>query len=178
MRAGAEILEWPPATQHDVEAAFDRALAEDLLVVRLKGGDPTLFGALEPDLSAVTARGLACEIVPGVSAVCAAGAASGGDLASTAAALLLVDAGALTGGSSECGVAVYGAGRDPGGLQRALLGRGLDGSTQCTVAVELSRRDEMLVSCALEELAETLEDVGRGLLTLVLAGTSRAGGQG
>lgn len=175
-RAEAEIVEWPPATGRDIERAYDRALTEDLLVVRLKGGDPTLFGALEPELSAVRARGLACEIVPGVSAVGAGGAALGRELATRATALLLVDAECLTGGGAQASaVAVYGANRDPRALQHALLARGLTGSTPCTVAIEVSRRAETLVSCPLDELGETVEDVGGGgVLTLVLAGTSQS----
>lgn len=173
MRAGAEILQWPPATQRDVERAFDRALAEDLLVVRLKGGDPTLFGALEPELSAVRERGLPCEIVPGVSAVGASAAALGHEVASGGAQLLLADAGSLASGLPGAGaIAVYGANRDPRALQRALLARGLVASTPCAVAIEVSRRDEMLVSCPLGELGETIEDLGMGALTIVFAGTS------
>ena len=90
VRADAEVLAWPPATQADILEAFGRALAEDLLVVRLKGGDPTLFGELEPELSAVRDLGLACEIVPGVSASAAAAAALGSQLGTRGAPLLLV----------------------------------------------------------------------------------------
>lgn len=170
-RPDAQILEWPPATQRDILDMFDRALAENLLVVRLKGGDPTLFGALEPELSAVRGRGLACEIVPGVSALAAGAAALGREIATPAAPLLLVDAAALAKApAGACRVAAYGAGRDARALQRALLEHGLPATTPCTVAIEVSRRDEMLVSCALDELAETVEDVGPAVLTLVLAG--------
>jgi siroheme synthase len=172
VRPEAEILEWPPATQRDVEAAFDRALTEELVVVRLKGGDPTLFGALEPELSAARARGLLCDVVPGITAVSAGGAALGCGLASSAGALLIVGAHALTSEDDEAPrIAVYGAPRDPLALQRALLARGLTEQTPCTVAVELSRRDEMLVPCTLGELAETLADVGRGVLSIVIAGS-------
>jgi precorrin-4/cobalt-precorrin-4 C11-methyltransferase len=171
-RPTAEILQWPPATQRDIDAAYDRAVADGLLVVRLKGGDPTLFGALEPELSAVRERGLACEIVPGVSALSAGGAAIGREVATGTAALLLVDAHSLSEGEpAAIRVAVYGVNRDPRALQRALLARGLLASTPCTVAVDVSRRDEMLVSCTLEELGEAIEDIGLSRLTLVVAGT-------
>lgn len=173
-RADAEIVQWPPATLADIEAAYDRALAEDLLVVRLKGGDPTLFGVLEPELSAVRERGLACEIVPGVSAVGAGFAALGREMATASAGLLLVGAGALSsaGEPETIRIAAYGANRDPRALQRALLARGLPASTPCTVAIEVSRRDEMLISCRIENLGETIEDMGMGALTLVIAGAS------
>lgn len=173
-RDDAEIVQWPPATLADIEAAYARAHAEDLLVVRLKGGDPTLLGVLDPELSAARERGLACEIVPGVSAVGAAFAALGREMATAHAGLLLVDAAALSdaGEANAIRIAAYGANRDPRALQRALLARGLPAATPCTVAIEVARRDEALISCTLEDLGETIEDMGMGALTLVIAGDS------
>lgn len=169
-RADAELVEWPPATQREIDAFYGRALAEGLVVVRLKGGDPMLFGAIEQELSAVRERGLDWEVVPGVSAVGASAAVLGWEIATPAAPLLLADAGALADASSAGStVAVHGASRAPRALQRDLLERGLPRSTSCAIAIEVSRRDELLVPCILDELAETLEDLGLGLLTLVLA---------
>jgi uroporphyrin-III C-methyltransferase len=46
-------------------------------VVRLKGGDPGIFGRLAEEIDAVRAAGLAFEIVPGVTAATAAAARAG-----------------------------------------------------------------------------------------------------
>lgn len=46
-------------------------------VVRLKGGDPMIFGRVGEELSALTAAGIPWEIVPGVTAASAAGAMAG-----------------------------------------------------------------------------------------------------
>ena len=168
-RADCEIVAWPPATQRDVDAVYDRARADDLTVVRLKGGDPMLFGALEPELSAVCARGLACEVVPGISAAGAGAAALLAEIATPATPLLLADAAALPDALDPGSVlAIHNAGRHTEALQRDLLALGLAQTTPCDVVIEVSRRGEMLVPCALHELAETLEDMGRGMLTLVL----------
>jgi len=46
----------------------------DLTVVRLKGGDPSIFGRLAEELQACRAENIEIEIIPGVTAACAAAA--------------------------------------------------------------------------------------------------------
>ena len=53
------------------------AARKHAVVVRLKGGDPLLFGRAQEELDALHAAGIACEIVPGISAAFAASAALG-----------------------------------------------------------------------------------------------------
>lgn len=65
--------------QPSVEQAFIcRALVgyakQGLRVVRLKGGDPALFGRAAEEIAACRENGLEVEIVPGVTAACAAAA--------------------------------------------------------------------------------------------------------
>ena len=54
----------------------DHAL-EGRRVVRLKGGDPSIFGRLAEEVRAVRAAGVPCEVVPGVTAATAAAACAG-----------------------------------------------------------------------------------------------------
>lgn len=60
--------------QATINALLVRHAREAALVVRLKGGDPSVFGRLEEELEALAAAGIACEVVPGVTAALAAAA--------------------------------------------------------------------------------------------------------
>ena len=62
------------ATQAMINVLLLRHGLAQGLVVRLKGGDPSIFGRLEEELQVVAAAGLQAEVVPGVTAALAAAA--------------------------------------------------------------------------------------------------------
>lgn len=68
--------------RHSVrQAAINQILVREAragrLVVRLKGGDPLIFGRAGEELAALAAAGIAVEIIPGVTAASAAAASLG-----------------------------------------------------------------------------------------------------
>jgi uroporphyrinogen III methyltransferase/synthase len=91
MAPGAERIPVPRATSGvDPGEAAGRLLCElatrGRLVVRLKGGDPAVFGRLAEEVQPLRDAGIVHEIIPGVTAALAAAAAAGVPLTSRAAA--------------------------------------------------------------------------------------------
>ena len=64
-------------TQGQINARMIAGARRGLTVVRLKGGDPAIFGRTGEELGALRDAEVDCEIVPGVTAASAAAAASG-----------------------------------------------------------------------------------------------------
>jgi len=60
--------------QTTINALLVKHAREAALVVRLKGGDPSVFGRLEEELEALADVGIDCEVIPGVTAAIAAAA--------------------------------------------------------------------------------------------------------
>jgi len=63
-------------TQDEINAVIVREARQGGLIVRLKGGDPGVFGRLGEEMDHLAAHGIPFEVVPGVPAAPAAGAAA------------------------------------------------------------------------------------------------------
>src|SRR5262249_11427529 len=74
-RAGAHGV-----SQETIDAMLVRLAREGRRVVRLKGGDPFVFGRGSEEVSACRRAGVRVAVVPGVTAAVAAAAAVGGPL--------------------------------------------------------------------------------------------------
>jgi uroporphyrin-III C-methyltransferase len=66
--------------QDDINALLVGLAKDGLQVVRLKGGDPFVFGRGGEEMLACRAASVACEVVPGISAALAASASGGAPL--------------------------------------------------------------------------------------------------
>lgn len=170
-RPDAEIIAWPPATMADIHAAYDRARDEGLLVVRLFSGDTAVFSRLAEDVEALDARGVAWEVVPGITAYAAAAAALGRELTGGEEwrPLVVTSAAAVT-RTAPTGeaMAIYMPTRVAAKLESELLGAGYPPTTPCTVAHRVGWPEAALLRCELADLAETIDDHALDGLALVL----------
>ena len=60
--------------QQFINRRLVNAARKHAVVVRLKGGDPMLFGRAQEEIGALEAEGIRCEVVPGITAALAAAA--------------------------------------------------------------------------------------------------------
>ena len=72
--------------QEEINRMLTAFALEGLSVVRLKGGDPFIFGRGGEEMEACRAAGVDCRVVPGVTAALAAGAGAGAPLTHRGAA--------------------------------------------------------------------------------------------
>jgi uroporphyrin-III C-methyltransferase len=135
--------------QDTINALLVKHAGEGKRVVRLKGGDPSVFGRLEEELEALGRAGIACEVVPGVTAALAAAAStqrpltrrgSGRSVSLTTA--MTHDAGLLGGRHADTEV-FYMAGKQLAALGRRLVAAGWPAATPVLVVSRAGWPDEL-----------------------------------
>jgi len=151
---------------------------QGLTVVRLKGGDPFIFGRGGEELTACREAGVDCQVVPGVTAALAAGAGAGAPLThrSMAQSVTFVtghaahdepdlDWPALARGNQT--VVIYMGLSTAGVIAERLLNAGRDAATPVLVVINASRPDEQRLATTLSGLARAVEGlVGPALLMI------------
>ena len=147
------------------------------LVVRLKGGDPSVFGRLEEELQAMAAAGIACEVVPGVTAALAAAAAaqrpltrrgSGRSVSFTTAMTRSGEVQATRSADTEV---FYMAGKQLAALSRRLIEAGWPSDTPASVVSRAGWPDQLHSDHTVATLARAaLLHAGRPSVVTVGAG--------
>jgi uroporphyrin-III C-methyltransferase len=139
-------------TQDEINRMMVQFAASGLMVVRLKSGDPLVFGRAGEEIEALRRDGIEFEIVPGISALLAGAAAARISLTDRRCAdQLLVVSGHRGHGKAEpewqhqvtnrTTVVIYMPG-DYGKVAESLLHRGLRHSTPCVIVSKASSWDE------------------------------------
>jgi len=175
----AEILALIPATaqqidvgkrrgfrllsQSEINSLLVASAQEHATVVRLKGGDPLLFGRAAEEIEALRTAHVLFEIVPGISAAFGAAAAAQVSLTdrrlashvlfttysrSSEANLL-----PMLGISAETTVVVYMPGPDYKGVSHWLLECGIAPETPCLIISKASQHEQSQSSSTLSRLA-------------------------
>jgi uroporphyrin-III C-methyltransferase len=147
------------------------------VVVRLKGGDPSVFGRLEEELQALKAAGIPCEVVPGVTAALAAAADTQrpltrrGDGRSVSLATAMTREGDVQASRSADTEVFYMAGQQLPRLGRQLLAAGWAAHTPLLVVSRAGWPDVLSSAHVLDDMTESaLRHGGRPAVVTVGAG--------
>lgn len=145
------------------------------VVVRLKGGDPMIFGRADEELRALEAHGIDVEVVPGITTALAAAATSKQPLTKRGVARSVAfftsstapdqpDQSALP----ECDTLVqYMGGREAIATAHNLLSQGRSPATPVVVIENCSRADERILRLQLRDLESGLADCHGPVLVMI-----------
>lgn len=168
--------------QQTIDAMLVEAAAAGKRVVRLKGGDPSIFGRSTEELSALREAGYDVRICPGITTACAAAASAGISLTlrgvardvrfvtahSKRGAALDIDWASLAGGGST--LAFY-MGRDAADeIMRGLMRAGMRGDIPVMIACHVSCPDERRLATRLDLLDLATRSFAADAPTLILVG--------
>ena len=165
--------------QDDINKMLVAFALEGLTVIRLKGGDPFIFGRGGEELEACREAGVACHVVPGVTAALASAASAGAPLThrGAAQAVTFVTGHAATGETPDLDweslakpnhtVVIYMGVSTAGGIAARLMDAGRAGSTPALIVENASRADERRVVTDLAGLAQAAANVSGPALLIV-----------
>jgi len=159
----------PAMAQDDINALIVQHALQGLYVVRLKAGDPTVFGRLDEEVAAVEAAGLAFSIVPGITAASAAVATINQSLTQRGrnSAVRFITGHDTKGYAdhdwktlAEAGqvAAIYMGKKSARFIQGRLLMHGADPATPVTIIENVSRADQRIIATTLGELEPTISN--------------------
>ncbi|MBL8702341.1 MAG: uroporphyrinogen-III C-methyltransferase [Alphaproteobacteria bacterium] len=151
------------ATQEDINDLLVRLAREGRRVVRLKAGDPAVFGRAGEEIAAVRAAGIDVEIVPGITAALAAAADVGASLTRRGTASCLVVATGHGAEQSEPGgweaaaangatVALYMGRSVAGRVAARAIAAGLAPDTPVAAVENAGRTDRRILAGTLSDL--------------------------
>ncbi|WP_296429599.1 siroheme synthase CysG [Yoonia sp.] len=153
--------------QSDIDALIVQHALDGLHVVRLKAGDPTVFGRLDEEIEAITAHDIPYTVIPGITAASAAVANIGQSLTKRGrnSAVRLIT-GHDTKGYADHDwkalaqkgevAAIYMGKKSARFIQGRLLMHGADPATPVTIIENVSRANQQIIATTLVELEPTL----------------------
>jgi uroporphyrin-III C-methyltransferase/precorrin-2 dehydrogenase/sirohydrochlorin ferrochelatase len=167
---------WP---QVRIDSAIVTAALDGLNVVRLKSGDPMIFGRAAEEIAAAHAHGIEVEVIPGVTAASAAAASAclplteRGVTDRVVLATSTCAAGTLPEGIADMArpgtmLVYYMAMNQLAPLSRQLAAAGVSAGQEVTVIANASRPDERQLTTTLATLAADCARAGLGNPAVVM----------
>ena len=175
----------PSCTQEDINDLMVSLAKQGKRVVRLKGGDPLIFGRAAEEIAACEAANIAVDVVPGITSVQGAASRLGVPLTDRKKARRLQY---VTGHASRGGLpadldwksladpatttAIFMPSRTLAALAEKAIAEGLDPDTPAIAISRATRPDQAVVTAPVEELPERLSQAGLPGPILVMIGNT------
>lgn len=161
----------PSVAQDDIDAAMVEHARKGAHVVRLKGGDPTVFGRLDEEIEALDAAGIPWRIVPGITAASAAVAGIGQSLTKRRrnGSVRFLTGHDMKGFAEHDWralaregevAAIYMGKKSARFIQGRLMMHGAAADTPVSVIENASRPDQRVIDTCLSRLSDTLDAAG------------------
>lgn len=173
----------PSISQEEINQILIKEALDGARVVRLKGGDPVVFGRIQEELAACQLMGIEVEVVPGISSAQAASAAIQLPLTfrGTHRSITLITAATKDQIVAKDVIAFMKAGRPfavymgiklAGEIVKSMQGANVDMNTEVIIVENTSRENERVFSAPLKELegaVRTFEIDGPAILFIGLS---------
>ncbi len=169
--------------QRFINRALCEAAVRHQTVVRLKGGDPMIFGRAQEEIDALSAAGVQFEIVPGVTAALAASAELGVSLTRRGVSRSVVFATPRIGEGQSTGsehhawaravaaaetAVLYMSRGDATALTTVLRAAGLPATHPAAIVESASLPGAQRITCTLKELPERVRETTGGPALVVM----------
>jgi uroporphyrin-III C-methyltransferase / precorrin-2 dehydrogenase / sirohydrochlorin ferrochelatase len=167
--------------QEDINALMLKLARQGKHVVRLKSGDPMIFGRAGEEIAELRAAGIAVEVVPGITAAAAMASRLGISLTHRdhAHSVRFVTGHSRAGvlpdhldwnglADPETTLMVYMGGRTAPAFAERLIGAGLPACTAVAAIASISRSDEEVSFVTLGELQQNVRGIGCGERPLLI----------
>jgi uroporphyrin-III C-methyltransferase / precorrin-2 dehydrogenase / sirohydrochlorin ferrochelatase len=177
----------PSCKQDEINALMIQLARSGRRVVRLKGGDPLIFGRATEEIEACRAAGVAVEVVPGITSAQGAAARLGVSLTERATARRVqyitghdrngelppdIDWSSIADPSAT--TVVYMPKKTLGELAARAMAQGLDPATPTVAIANATRSNETVIAAPIADIAGKLAQAGLTGPVLVLIGRTMA----
>lgn len=161
-RCGAKRIE-----QEEINKLLVNFARFGLRVVRLKSGDPLIFGRAREEMEALRSAGVDFEIVPGVTSALGAAASAKipiTDRKTASAVAFLTHHQAMSTpeadwkvwAAAQATLVIYMPGYEYGQIVHRLMSAGMHGNTPCAVVSRATTKDERVLRTTVEKLPEAV----------------------
>jgi uroporphyrin-III C-methyltransferase/precorrin-2 dehydrogenase/sirohydrochlorin ferrochelatase len=173
----------PSCKQQEINEMMVKLAKAGRRVVRLKSGDPMIFGRAGEEIDVLQKEGIGFDVVPGISAGIAMASALGISLTHRdhAKSVRFVTGHSKKGGLPEdidwgaiadpsATTIFYMGGRNAAEISNRLVAKGLSPSTPVAIAVSLGRKEQILRTTSLDRLAFEVANIGVSMPLLIGVG--------